>query len=417
MNIAKCLQTVIGNNMFYKGKDNQWKTDMCVCIVDDTDQYKPWMRELVKNIADYTITNVTGFGYDVYVGRDEHLLLRQAASIYKKAVVISAGTEFINGSSFFDNLPQDFFILGHILDMGDGYYGLHYQCYVINLDLYVQIGCPAPGDTEMLSPHIQTAPLRSDKNIHDDYTPLWIKQGSSKESYKHKFHGWRIIQESLKANFEIHTFDQKLRDSKHYLYRDVDTSSWIYKRYNYCLVNHVYENSTGNLNFPRPYKCKISHLIHPAAGMTWYYKLQLHGYDKDTKVTFFDYNETALEAMYERTKNMGLNFDFVHLDIVAEPEEINKLIDTSIDSRELVVHMSNIFAYEGTAPLMPLKYRIEQENKLIKHVQNIAPLCVLDFDQRAAEGIVPWQTASGLAKDLELTDFYKINLPSWHTYD
>lgn len=401
--------------MYYKGKEN--RTDVCVVIIDDTAEYKPWMRELVKNTADYTITNVTGFGYDVYVGRDEHTLLKQVAKLYNKAVVISAGTEFINGSSFFDNLPDDFFILGHILDMGDGYYGLHYQCYVINLDLYTNLECPPIGDTEMLSSHIQTVPLRSKENIHDDYTPLWIKNGNSQNLYKNKFHGWRIIQAGLEANLEICAFDTTLRDSKHYLYRDVDTSDWIYKRYNYCLSTHVFETSTGNISFPRPYNCKISHLIHPAAGMLWLEKLKINGYTKDTKVTFFDYNENALDLMYERTKDLSMDFEFINLDIIAEPEKIVDLISDPYNPAGIVIHMSNIFAYEGTAALMPLKYRIQQENKLIECVQRHSPIAVLDFDQRAAEGLVPWRAESGLAKDLELTDYYKINLPSWHTYD
>lgn len=401
--------------MYYKGKEN--RTDVCVVIIDDTAEYKPWMRELVKNTADYTITNVTGFGYDVYVSRDEHTILKQIVKLYKKAVVISAGTEFINGCSFFDNLPDDFFILGHILDMGDGYYGLHYQCYVINLDLYAELECPPIGDTEMLSSHIQTIPVRSKENIHDDYTPLWIKNGNSQNVYKNKFHGWRIIQAGLEANLEIRAFDTTLRDSKHYLYRDVDTSDWIYKRYNYCLANHIFETSTGNIQFPRPYNCKISHLIHPAAGMLWLEKLKINGYTKDTKVTFFDYNENALDLMYERTKNLSMDFEFVNLDIIAEPEKVVDLISDPYNPAGIVIHMSNIFAYEGTAALMPLKYRIQQENKLIECVQRHSPIVVLDFDQRAAEGLVPWRAESGLAKDLELTDYYKINLPSWHTYD
>lgn len=401
--------------MYYKGKEN--RTDVCVVIIDDTAEYKPWMRELVKNTADYTITNVTGFGYDVYVSRDEHTILKQIVKLYKKAVVISAGTEFINGGSFFDNLPDDFFILGHILDMGDGYYGLHYQCYVINLDLYAELECPPIGDTEMLSSHIQTIPIRSKENIHDNYTPLWIKNGNSQNVYKNKFHGWRIIQAGLEANLEIRAFDTTLRDSKHYLYRDIDTSNWIYKRYNYCLANHIFETSTGNISFPRPYNCKISHLIHPAAGMLWLEKLKINGYTKDTKVTFFDYNENALDLMYERTKDLSMDFEFINLDIIAEPEKIVDLISDPYNPAGIVIHMSNIFAYEGTAALMPLKYRIQQENKLIECVQRHSPIVVLDFDQRAAEGLVPWRAESGLAKDLELTDYYKINLPSWHTYD
>jgi hypothetical protein len=401
--------------MFYKGKEQ--RTDLCVCIIDDTDQYKPWMRELVKNTADYTVTNVTGFGYDVHVGRDEHLLLKQVAGLYQKAVVISAGTEFINGRQFFDNLPDDFFVLGHVLDMGEGYYGLHYQCYVINLDRYVELGCPHPGVTEMLSPHTQIEPKRSIENIHDDYTPLWISKGNTTRSYKNKFHGWRIIQSGLEANLEIRAFDATLRDSKHYLYRDVDTSDWIYKRYNYCLANHTFDTGTGDISFPRPYNCKISHLIHPAAGMIWLDKLKINGYTKNTKVTFFDYNENALDTMYERTKNISMDFEFVHLDIIAEPEKIVDLIHDPYNPAGIVVHMSNIFAYEGTAALMPLRYRVQQENKLISAIQSHSPIVVLDFDQRAAEGFVPWRAETGLAKDLKLTDLSTVELPSWHTYD
>jgi hypothetical protein len=399
--------------MFYKGKNS--KNDVCVVIVDDTNEYKPWMRELVKNTADYTITNVTGMGYDVYVEYSADRILPEISNKYNYAVLISAGTEFINGNSFFDNLPKDFFILGHILDMGDGYYGLHYQCYVINLKLYSEIGCPSIGNTELLSPHTQCVPIRSNKNIHDDYTPLWIKKGSTQDVYKNKFHGWRIVSAGLEANLEIRAFDATLRDSKHYLYRDVDTSDWIYKRYNYCLANHTFDQSTGSIDFPRPYNCRISHLVHPAAGMNWLEKLKAHGgYYKDTKVTFFDYNETALDEMYHKTKNFDMEFDFLHLDVISDPEDLIDKIDSTHKPVGVVIHMSNIFAYEGTASLMPLRYRIEQENKLIKSIQKSMPICVLDFDQRAAEGIVSWKPTTGLAKDLELTDWNSISLPSWH---
>lgn len=401
--------------MFYKGKEQ--RTDLCVCIVDDTDQYKPWMRELVKNTADYTITNVTGFGYDVYVGRDEHQLLKQVANLYKKAVIISAGTEFINGNQFFNNIPEDFYILGHILDMGDGYYGLHYQCYIINLELYLNLGCPAPGDTELLSPHTQVVPERSDENIHDDYTPLWISNGIVTKNYKNKFHGWRLVSAGLEANYKICAFNATQRDGKHFLYRDVDTSDWIYKRYNYCLQNHIYSESTGSVDFPRPYNCRINHLVYPAAGKSWLDKLNQHGYNNTTKVTFYDYNESALDYMYAQTKDMDLDFDFVHLDVIAEPEKIVELIDESYAPAGVVIHMSNIFCYEGTASLMPLRYRVEQENKLIKSVQSKMPVCVLEFDQRAAEGLIPWRAETGLAKDLVLTDLSTVALPPWHTYD
>ena len=401
--------------MFYKGKNS--KNDICVVIVDDTHKYKPWMRELVKNTADYTITNVTGIGYDVYVVNHADSILKNLVTNYNVAVVISAGTEFINGRTFFDNLPSDFFLLGHVLDMGDGYYSLHYQCYVVNLDMYANLNYPEIGETELLSSHVQTVPSRSIENIHDDYTPTWINNGTIQQMYKNKFHGWRLISAGLKANYKIEAFNTTLRNSKHYLYRDVDTSDWIYKRYNYCLANYTYDSNTGSVNFPRPYTCQITHLIHPAAGMNWLEKLKIHGFSNKTKVTFFDYNESALEEMYQKTRNISLDFEFIPIDVIAEPETLVEKIDYSHDPVGVVFHMSNIFAYEGTASLTPLRYRVAQENKLIKSIQKHMPVCVLDFDQRAAEGFVPWRNETGLAKDLLLTDLSTVELPYWHSYD
>jgi hypothetical protein len=118
--------------------------------------------------------------------------------------------------------------------------------------------------------------------------------------------------------------------------------------------------------------------------------------------------------MYHKTKNFDMEFDFLHLDVISDPEDLIDKIDSTHKPVGVVIHMSNIFAYEGTASLMPLRYRIEQENKLIKSIQKSMPICVLDFDQRAAEGIVSWKPTTGLAKDLELTDWNSISLPSWH---
>ncbi len=76
----------------------------------------------------------------------------------------------------------------------------------------------------------------------------------------------------------------------------------------------------------------------------------------------------------------------------------NNWLDKNCNPQGVVIHMSNIFSYEGTASLMPLKYRVQQENKLIESVQSKIPMCVLEFDQRAAERFVPWRAETGLAK-------------------
>jgi len=61
-----------------------------------------------------------------------------------------------------------------------------------------------------------------------------------------------------------------------------------------------------------------------------------------------------------------------------------------------------------------LQYRVQQENKLIELLQQELGDATVIFDQRAAEGILPWRAETGLVKDLQLTDFESLCLPSWH---
>jgi hypothetical protein len=274
------------------------------------------------------------------------------------------------------------------------------------------------GKTELLQSHTQEIPYRSGESVHDDYLPLVLRKHilSRTQLYKSRYSGWNLISAGLDAGFEICAFNDILRNSKHYLYRDVDTSSWIYHRYNYCLTQHTFNENTGNINFPRPYKKPITQFIHPAAGMDWHHKLTQHGYTDNTTIKFYDYNLHALDTMRKRVKDMPFQFEFHHIDAINDVEKFVKIINVK-DAEGTVVHMSNIFSYEGTASLLPLKYRIEKENFLITWMQQCMPNAVLDFDQRAAEGIVPWRLETGLAKDLVLTDWSRITLPYWHTYD
>ena len=119
----------------------QWKTNIAFCFVDNTRQYLPHIKELIKNQADGCLVNIYNKGYTVFQWIDEDTLLRHAASKgYKHAVVLSTGTEFLNGHAFFNALEelvkQKFFVAGHVLDRKDAYYELHHQCYVVNLEVY-----------------------------------------------------------------------------------------------------------------------------------------------------------------------------------------------------------------------------------------------------------------------------------------
>ena len=63
-----------------------------------------WTAELIKNLSDYVLTKIVGHGFNVIQGIDEDVLLKEAAKDYTHAVVLSTGTEFINGDEFFNEV-------------------------------------------------------------------------------------------------------------------------------------------------------------------------------------------------------------------------------------------------------------------------------------------------------------------------
>lgn len=353
----------------YPGKDIS-REDFCVVIVDDTYKYSGITKEYVKNIADYTILNCIGMDIDVYVTRDEESTLQEID--YEKAVVISAGTEFLYGEDFFKYIEGDYFLLGHILDMGDAYYHLHEQCYVVDL-AQLQVFNTAIGQTEYCSSHIQTEPIRSKDNIHDDYTPKWIVQGEHDREYKHKLHGWNVLSYATDNDLIVESFDDKQRQSKNYIYPDGTGIDWIHKRQHYSVTELIYEQNTGSDDLPIP-KNPIEQLILPASGDLWR-KLAT----PETKIKFFDVNPQALDNM--RVKTFHIQGAEYHLiDAISNTEALIDIID---DIPNTYIEMSNIFAFECTAAFYSSAYRLKKEQMLIQYAKSIN--ATLHFDQRAGD--------------------------------
>lgn len=396
------------NIIKYKAKFDKKST--CVCIVDNTEQYNSWTRELVKNRADYTITNCTGMGYDVFVGKHIDNLLQSVSDNYQVAVIISAGTEFINGNSFFKSIPENFSLIGHILDAGEGYYMLHPQCYVLNLEVFNFIGKPFVGEQKYFESFSTAKPLRSKENIHDEYTPLWLKPGIDQFNYKHTYHGWNLIKSLLENSFIIEAFNTEQRNNKHYLYTDVNTSDWIYKRYNYCLTDHIYKENTGEHILPLN-NGPVGNIVVPAAGLNWYNTLEKYGYKDSCIIKFYDYNVNSLEWVKSQTKELDICFEYHRIDILSQPLDFLKLIDSNTD----YIEFSNIFAYEATAALIPLKHRLESQNLLINKIKEINPDCYIHFDQRAEDGFVENVFKATRASITKVNSWEDLYLPYWHT--
>lgn len=351
----------------YPGKFHS-REDFCVVIVDDTHKYSGITKEFVKNQANYTIQNCVGMNIDVYVTRNEESTLQEI--YYEKAVVISAGTEFLYGEDFFKYIEGDYFLLGHILDMGDAYYHLHEQCYVVDLH---QLHTIDIGQTEYCSTHTQIEPQRSADNIHDGYTPKWIVPGVDEKLYMHKLHGWNAISYGLENDLIIEVFDERQRRSKNYIYPDGTGLDWIYKRQHYAMTELFYNENTGSINLPIP-KNPIQQLVLPASGNLWQ-KLAT----EQTQIKFFDTSTVALENI--KTKTMHLpNMEYHLIDVLSNPEALMLVIENIPDT---YIEMSNIFCFECTAAFYSLDYRKQQENKLIEYANLIG--ATIHFDQRAGD--------------------------------
>jgi hypothetical protein len=387
-----------------------------------------WTAELMKNLSDFVLSKIVDSGFNVIQGIDEDAMLREAAKDYTHAVVLSTGTEFINGDEFFNEVElevysdRDFFLIGHIPDRDDGYYELHDQCYIINLETYKELGEPIVGEFAYYSEHTQIEPRRSSENIHDDYTPIWVTGGDTPRKYKHKWHGWNIISVALANKKHVKVIMDRFRNNKMYYYPNyepafIPKSSYLYGKYSVASQALFYPYNTEQF-VAVDFKGPVQQLVIQASGLQWYEYLLYYGYNENTTVKFVDYNLFALECMQYIVNNWTADSDYItfvkdyinsrksmlssggdHMitmtgagqtvDARMWNDMISKVkfefhhqdlvlntalpVDTWVDNvPSTIIHLSHIFNYDPVAPFVPLKHRIYNErlllDKLKKHV-------------------------------------------------
>lgn len=352
--------------------------------MDDIDAYaNDEIKITIQNIRDFTITNLYAKGYRVFLGKDENVLLQKVETPY--AVVMSPGTEYINGTAFFDALEelikQDFFVAGHVLDrtMHDAYYELHHQCYVINMRYYKSLGNPSVGAFEKNSPHTQFKPARSKANWHDDYTPTVVAPGVQEQTYKHKCHGWNLLSLAFEHDLSVIVFDEDIRNNKKHYYPESEKDyyknvEYIQHKLDYCANEFVH---TSNTEIRSNHIIeKYEQLILPASG-TLYLDLIDQG-----RVIFYDYNQRALDYWKEMCERKnGVEYIFVRTNLLQE----TNIIDYANADLKTLVNLSNVFCYEGTAAAYSLEQRLVAQNRLVEKLQIIKKVTI-NFTLKADEG-------------------------------
>ena len=361
------------------------KNNIVFCIVNDISTYaNDEIKSTIQNILDFTISNLYTKGYKTLVHTNEDWLL-EAASDYNYAVVMSPGTEYINGDTFFkaleDLVTTDFFIAGHVLDrtMHDAYYELHHQCYVVNMAVYKAYKSPTVGAFEKDVQHTQLEPTRSLSNIHDDYTPKFVSKGLHKQQYSNRCHGWNFLRLAFENNLPVVVFDDNIRNNKkHYypeseqdFYKNID---YIEHKFNYCKEEFVH---TDNTEWTTGINDVYEQLVLPASGM-----LYLDLIDKG-RVIFYDYNQRALDYWQENCPHKdSVEYIFVYTNLLEELS-IADYIDPNLKT---LVNLSNIFCYEGTAAKYSLQHRLLAQENLVSVLKRKIKRVKINFSLKANTG-------------------------------
>ena len=448
------------------------------CVLDNLNECDNLIaKDMSINTIDFLIRGMVVRNYDVLISDNETELLQSAVSNYTHAVVVTTGTYLWMGDRLFNEVDklcqQEFFVAGHVLDRGDFYLELHKQFYIINLNEYAHLGCPAveEGAWFVDDIHEEFKPVVLAYKDNGDEVIQSMSMSTEKKQYKFKLHGWNILKLALEHNKKTIDVGESIRRSKNYLYHEYD---------------HVFINSFPKIfhqqlfarnvvapwNSDRVYDAiafegPVEQYITLGTGLNWIRNLILTGYTSNTQVVFTDINHNCLRFMKEMINTWdGVDYDkfyhtfeqfypsgvpeqvFKNLSANKEFEEFKKFFDdwpaiwdnikkltfdyrlidytaeydlSWIDaSKKTLINFSDLFNHAPLVPFQSVKFRIGAENRLLNNLTNINPDISVIFTSRSALGYKDFGDSplfSGKVKDFKLTSMEELKMLPWHTHD
>jgi hypothetical protein len=175
------------------------------------------------------------------------LLRKAVATPTTHLVVIRSGTTISNFSELEAEITKfceenDFAMAGHLMQHDhESYPWIHNQFFIMNMDFYRRAGAPPPTfpdamkyptikfeDGETPGSYMLPSYVRSEENIHDSYTPLWIKpnQADYIEVVPGDRFGQIYIACALRMDRSIINLPHSIRRLKGFVYPDVSSNSF-----------------------------------------------------------------------------------------------------------------------------------------------------------------------------------------------
>jgi organic radical activating enzyme len=159
--------------------------------------------------------------YNITVDYDYVILHWTGATMQGQTIIAQAFRNYLKKLD-----KNKFLVMGHIIDGKEhsvgrswnsgSYYFLYPITVVINLNLYKEYGCPDVGQGKVRK-HLWIA-NRSEKNVHDNYTPLYLNPSDGTTEENTKSFGWNLIHESLKNGKPVLNLPMELRNKTIFTY-------------------------------------------------------------------------------------------------------------------------------------------------------------------------------------------------------
>jgi len=270
--------------------------------------------EKLKELTEF-FTRFKYFG-PIITANSVNEVLDKALEHEVKYCIVQATGHIIQEAAFFRHIEkwiekQNFFVTGHIMDKnkpnknnpkGDvGYYGLHKQCMLVNLDYYKKFDKPVFGDKSSTKEEMVIKAKRHSKDIHDDYTPLSLMPTQESTVCTPLVDGWNFINVSLENDLTVYNFHPKIRESKQYIYPSQSAEalakqlSWIQNIVEYAPTCVFLWNTENYLDLKYvKLKEPITKLYSVAASFKPNMILHHFGFTDETEVIFYDYSKPAL---------------------------------------------------------------------------------------------------------------------------
>ena len=178
---------------------------------------------------------------------------------HTRALFVNSGTVVTDWSTFctlVNNYPHNG-LIAHLIWHPTEHLYINDQCWFMNIQDFE----PDDFSVDYVS---HPLPLRSKNNLHDDYTPLWVKPSADQTTqYSVTNFGQGLIARQLLNNRSVVNWNNAARDLKFFLY---DKPLDLNKFQDY---KNIAENQLWVFNNEPITVVKQASLVSPASGLSW----------------------------------------------------------------------------------------------------------------------------------------------------